>query len=1212
MPDTLGTITVPEIGVSGTFPSFAEYPFVTSFEPQVVTHQFGSANAKIEQRFYLGSGARRYLVRRSMGRVERQALRDFWEARSGPYEAFTFNAPNLDGTTTARTCRFENAPLSFDFLTNAIASVGVVLVEIPTSSPTYTLNSTQTRFPSASLPAALLAQVQEIIPLVKLQPRAAGYPAIYVSDRRCTVGSQLYLPRLVAANNISQSIGNESDEADFVFGNADRVMTSLANTVDLWRSVIEYSLFHVGQGIKLDLWRGEVIDWELDAGPEFALRAADGIHELTLPYPKRRVDRGCWKPFDSAACPYSSAGSGGNPASCDKGFDTANGCVSHGMRRYFGGIIASPQGVRIRDNANGGRLITATSVIGDSAYSNVLQEVYTNVPLPVSALVIGGRDEGEFYDALGIVGEGPLGAFDPDPLKQLLDNQPPHGPAPLGLRTSLGQDPAPVGDRFILTDTGAPTLNIYAAGTAFLEIRRTDQKGIQPTPLSTHTMQATVSQGLSGWVWSAPGSRTSQVLTNPVWIAINALLRARGLNYSSASVCEEYFDVNAAIAAAAICDATVTKTVGSGTETQFRFIGTLKEEKPLRDWIQEILMTALGYYTFAFGRLKAGIRLNSSVVEAFTVGNILFNSLRLKPIRPSFNHITANFADEEFAFIGNSVTAYDIDNAQLIGGAVPLFLKSQMNLAGCPSKSQAVRVAVTRMREELGGHNLTQQRKARAVSFRTTVLALNVEPGMVCSMTHPDMPDGAGEFRVTSWKLNPDYSIEISGRTTTDEMYDLTVGPKPADVNASPIPGEIGFSTLPVQPWGPAYVSPAGGDPLFAATEKTFGLTLFYEALADVGTLAKIEVRGFSLVNMFAPLSAVSYTSVSTSTSGGSIGANKYVTAVIVGVDADGLMTPPSTPVTVRVGAGSSNKITFNGVTWPAGIVAHRIFASEDYGALTLQVDASGTAATIDLTSIANLRGQAVPSSSARLLRLRAKRIIHSGVDGLRISALTATTIQVDGISWTTNQWAGRVVSIITDISDGSAEMWNYTVVSNTADTLTFSAVDLVGAGIDVDDVFIIRTKATSFSTTTIGDALFENVSYPAGMTVDAEVGLQVRIIGGKGKGQVRRIVSNTSTVHTVDRLWDVTPDSTSIYIVEEPSWAYSVDSDPIENDKMETEIAMTLPVDNLLNQTILVSVAHVDKFGIESSEDRNIWREIYIPGDPGTVSLAAVGIAYA
>ena len=56
---------------------------------------------------------------------------------------------------------------------------------------------------------------------------------------------------------------------------------------------------------------------------------------------------------------------------------------------------------------------------------------------------------------------------------------------------------------------------------------------------------------------------------------------------------------------------------------------------------------------------------------------------------------------------------------------------------------------------------------------------------MVCSMTHADMPAGAGEFRVVSWKLNKDFSIDVQGRTTTDSMYDLVAGPKPADVVAS-------------------------------------------------------------------------------------------------------------------------------------------------------------------------------------------------------------------------------------------------------------------------------------------------------------------------------------------------------------------------------------------------------------------------------------------
>ena len=150
--------------------------------------------------------------------------------------------------------------------------------------------------------------------------------------------------------------------------------------------------------------------------------------------------------------------------------------------------------------------------------------------------------------------------------------------------------------------------------------------------------------------------------------------------------------MQAAIDAAAICNDTVTKMVGAGSETQFAFRGTLQEEKPLRDWLQEVLMNCLGYYTFSFGKLRIGIRENSSVVEAFTEGNILFRSLQLAPAKPSFNHLTANFADQDFAFVNNSVAVYDIDHAsQIGGGAGPMYLKSSVNLCGTSTKSRRPR-----------------------------------------------------------------------------------------------------------------------------------------------------------------------------------------------------------------------------------------------------------------------------------------------------------------------------------------------------------------------------------------------------------------------------------------------------------------------------------------------------------------------------------------
>src|SRR5207237_8603820 len=112
-----------------------------------------------------------------------------------PAGAATSRAPNHDvNGTTIYTCRFANEPLSWEMLADHACSLGVTLVEIPASNPTYTLSSTVTRFPPDALKDALLSQVQQMIPLIKIQPLQSGYPTIYLSDRRCTIGTQLYLP----------------------------------------------------------------------------------------------------------------------------------------------------------------------------------------------------------------------------------------------------------------------------------------------------------------------------------------------------------------------------------------------------------------------------------------------------------------------------------------------------------------------------------------------------------------------------------------------------------------------------------------------------------------------------------------------------------------------------------------------------------------------------------------------------------------------------------------------------------------------------------------------------------------------------------------------------------------------------------------------------------------------------------------------------------
>jgi hypothetical protein len=865
MAEQIARIDIPDFSPSALFPlTELDYGFSVVQQPMVVSHTFEAANRKLTQRFLIGTGARRFNISQSrLTLSERTDLLTFWETLNGVERPFWFDAPNEDGTVTRITARFEAPDLTFESLTSCLVRSGVVLVEVPATVPNYAVASTQNRFPSAALNTALLEQVQQIVPLLKIIPTDPTCPAIYLSDRKATVGGQLYQPRLLDWSGISQGVGEEgADQASFTLGNADRVFTQVVNDVDLFKARVEFSLYHIATGVKLDLWAGDATDWSLDEGPEFRLSASDGLYELSLGYPCRKIDRSCWKEPGTPACPnYNGA--------CNKSWED---CVLHGQTAFFGGVLANPQTVVTKDNSTGrwgmGRdSITSRSLLSDSLYGEILPEIYTEpsvkrtvrkewvdtdedgVPdteqevietvtsdFPVNCKIASGREEGDFYTALGVIGQGPLGQLGDG---HKLDGSLHHGPDQMGLRTSVGPDPTT--DFFGLDATGQPFGPERAAGTAFVQIRKVDEKGLQLSKLTEHAMQAFVRYGLEGFVWTEPGVRVTQCLTNPVWIAINMLIRARGKWHASVADQEALFDVPAAIAAGAFCDQQVAKIVGEGNEKQFTFRGVLAEEKPLRDWMREVLNTCLGYFVFNAGKLKIGLRSNSGSVSAFTQGNVVADSIRLAPLKPQFNHLTVGFGDEEWDFKANTVTIPALDYAKRIGGATsPLFLKSNLNLVGCSDKSHAVRFAMCRIKEELGGAVEAEWDAARQIGFKTTVLALETEPGMVISLDHPILPAGHGEFRILRWTLNRDFSIDVEGRTTTDSMYDMLVGPQVVDVIADPIPVEAAVPII------PGDVQPIGEEPfLLVKTEDGLNasLDIAYNPPADFGVFAGVTAH---------------------------------------------------------------------------------------------------------------------------------------------------------------------------------------------------------------------------------------------------------------------------------------------------------------------------------------------------------------------------------
>ena len=1297
MPDTIGRISVPTVINSGqTFPLTTQYPFGFSVERPVIVHRFGSLDAKQEQRFLVGIGPRKFQFKHpNLNWAEANQLKAFWEAMQGPWQAFTYSVPNPGGTTAGMLVTFEQAPISFEYLRSAV-QVGLNFIEVvdPTQAPSYTVVSTCLRFPSSALSTALLSEVQQIIPLVHIRVREAPVPDIYVSDRRVTVGGQLYLPRLIGIGEpgsdvlISQDIKGTSDNVRFTFGNGDRVMTQLANDTDLKYAEIDLCLFHVNSGILLQLWKGVIQTFTSDGTPIFPVTCSDGFFQIMNQYPERQLSRQCWKSYnDGVNCPWASRGrsaaavtaAGGDPTTCDYYLESTNGCQVHGMAPYFGGHQADPQGVVIKDDSTGflgfGRnTVTATSILSDTVWGLALPEIWCNSggnPLYAfiaSALMVAYRDESGYADSLGILSAGPLGGFTASMVVTNADgyryvvapmvdgylwqglkldgnlNVTKYQPG-MGLRYITGSDPANSTTDYFSLGQGSPQVwepNVYAAGTAACEIRVVKSTTIQPSTPDQHQMTVPIDYGMWGWTWDQNGNRTAvRGLINPFWIAVNMLLRAMGLygdpstgsNPAGGSGPTSFAQLATFVlpslvvgdgsGAAEIAADQVAAILGTGVETQFQFQGIVSSQKPFRDWLTEVLNCCLGFYTWEFGKLKLGCRINASAVDAYTLGNILFQSLRLTPIQAGFEHLVLSFADVAYQYQANTAEYCDKSHAAYYGRAGSP-LTSQMHSVGCSTLSQALRIAATRTREEIGGVNPTEWRNARCASWGTTLLGLGNEVGQVVSITHPDVPGGTGKFRIQRWSLKKDWSVQIEGQTVTDSMYDLDVGPKPMDVAPGPLPPL--FYSIPLRPaWAPYQVQAAANDALFPG-EWTFDTNQSYAQMADGSMLANLVVTGKLPVNEFSATGAGApgIGSISQAATGGALPANVMLRVAICAIDSSGLPSAPSNIAIIGTGAAAGGTFTLGDITWPAvaGLVSYVLFvATQDdlicaqaTGALTAGPNNTYTPGSITFAGPLMRSTWALPSPYVSKVRLKAKHEIHGGIIGGSIDSVSAGTLVTGSLAGTPPAGnpsftpVGRIVSIIgrpeaaTPFFSARVTSWDHT-------TGTIGVTPDPNGILQAGDCFVLRFTADASNAaapTSITDSGCRNNVYPNGLAPGAEVGNLVRVIQGASRGMPpRKITANTSTSITWDLPMVINPGD--VWIIEEPTWPYSCDTTSLDNGNPLAVTTINMPTGNFVNETLVIAGFTVDVNGNESPDGDAPIREDWVFGAEGLSKVAGL-----
>jgi len=333
----------------------------------------------------------------------------------------------------------------------------------------------------------------------------------------------------------------------------------------------------------------------------------------------------------------------------------------------------------------------------------------------------------------------------------------------------------------------------------------------------------------------------------------------------------------------------------------------------------------------------------------------------------------------------------------------------------------------------------------------------------------------------------------------------------------------------------------------------------------------------------------------------------------ICAVDSTGAYSPASGVISASIPSGvTTGQITISGINWSNGTASWDLFAGTDHYSLTHQLSGSGTPPSIPIDSLPNAIAYAPPDFAASNLYIQAKLILHGGIIGEYVVSAASNTITIGGsLTGLTNNLAGYRILLIGRTTAPSTQLGivTFTISSyvvNSDKSVTFTVDRNVSGAIIPGDVVVIQTQANISSATTIGDSNFNNAYGPGGVAT-SDVGSIVRIIAGKGRFQTRIITSVAGgTTYTVDHPWDVIPDSTSWFIVEEFTWRHTSSSAPIATGSYSTINSVLVKFDNSDHHTFLVQTLVEDPTGtLYSSEWRSPLRMIFIQGTQGT-SLTA------
>jgi hypothetical protein len=579
--------------------------------------------------------------------------------------------------------------------------------------------------------------------------------------------------------------------------------------------------------------------------------------------------------------------------------------------------------------------------------------------------------------------------------------------------------------------------------------------------------------------------------------------------------------------------------------------------------------------------------------------NILESTLQCayRPIQDTSNRISFQFQDKENRYARDSLAIVDTEDVSRVGQE----LTRTLSVNGIQSYDQGKRIAASELAESFRGNRYGDTRGTLQISFQTTVKAAHLRQGQIVCFTDDRYGLDKQLFRVTKIQAHRNaetYSVAMLWHN--DDWYVDTYGQGPDPDYSRP---KRDREARPPWGWQPYSEQPETFDPMFDDEEWTFGLGQIYTAAADATALARLKITGKLPVNMWSDNTQPPFVPLqgTTASTGGSIAGDQSIYVMIAAKDSGGKYTPPSNPCKIDVPSGTStNTVTVPNIVWQTGSTGYAVYAGPNPNKLALQSESGTTPSSITLTAIKPVTA-GPPDSEFDRIRFQWKEVRHSGPWGAQIASVTSTTITIAGATFDVNEFQNYDISVLAIYnSEAALEVLNFTVASNTSDTLTVSSGDPSALGLKLGDVVVARSKSTvsvSGDDHVLTDAEWVNCFGPTGLDTDAEKGMICRIISGTGAGQFRRIKSNTSTAITIDGQFEVAPDSTSRFIVEEPNWRGHFETTPQNVSDPTAEVSFQFPCENLLNTVALVQAVAVDGGGAQSFQEDSPVREIYLFG---------------